>query len=755
MTVLRASIACLALGAMAIAPLAAAAQDVPAAASTAAVTRVRVTDRDSGVPIAGVELRCGADPVARTDSEGQAIVAGCTAAIDASLDDYANALVHTPLPTEVEIRLARQPALTDSVTVIGPGRGQADAGVPAQIGVTREELALRRSVTLDDPLRALQQLPGVGTSDELRAELSVRGSPFRQVGLVLDEVKSRLLVHTVRGVEQTGSVALLNGDLIDAVTLTSGSGPQRFGNTVGAELAVRTRTGRTDGWHGRVLAGAIASSGSVEGPLVRDRVTLIAGLRRSYASWLVRRVDPDVSGTFEFTDTQLKLDARLTDRQHVSAGLLAGASTYDERGRRTHANALDVGHNRTAMGTLAWQWVPGARWMVRQRVAGISSDYRNDNPDAAPLDDGSEHEWLSRTSVEWAPTASVSVDGAAQVQRFGSRGTSLVYDPDTRQPDPGVTYHGTQTMSGGHAHARWSPHRAVTVAAGARVDRVTDLAASMGGWTQAQVALTSSLVLSASVSRHTQAPDVWQRFGPAGTASLAFESARLIDAGVGWRRGGWSVLLTGYHRHEREGFDTPGRLFRIGANGRVTGGNPRAPWSNALKGSARGAEAVLRRQSAGGRLLRWSGWVGYGYGRMTQSGGGDPEFAGAFDQRHLVTVSLATRIGDAWDASASVRMATNWPYDGWFETATDGRIRLSRERNALRLPDYGRGDLRVRRRVTLPHGRLFLFAEVVNVANTRNLRQVSASIDVRTGAVSRLSERQLPIIPAIGAAFEF
>ena len=219
-------------------------------------------------------------------------------------------------------------------------------------------------------------------------------------------------MHTVRGVEQTGSVALLNADLLDAATLTPGAGPQRFGNTVGAELAIRTRAGRQDGFHGRAMASAIAATGYVEGPIGSDRVTFIAGLRRSYASWIVRRIDPDVSGTFEFTDGQAKLDARLGTRQSLSAGLLAGTSAYDERGRRTSPNALDLGKNETAMGTLAWQAQIGSQWIVRQRVAAISSRYRNENPDALPLDSGTEHEWLSRSIVEWAPTPSVSMDAA-------------------------------------------------------------------------------------------------------------------------------------------------------------------------------------------------------------------------------------------------------------------------------------------------------------------------------------------------------
>jgi hypothetical protein len=153
--------------------------------------------------------------------------------------------------------------------------------------------------------------------------------------------------------------------------------------------------------------------------------------------------------------------------------------------------------------------------------------------------------------------------------------------------------------------------------------------------------------------------------------------------------------------------------------------------------------------------VRWSGWIGYGYGRTAYESDIDPDFAGAFDQRHLLTLSATAQLGDRWDAAASLRLATNWPYEGWFEKDVDGRIRVSMQRNALRLPDYGRLDLRVRYRLPVPHGRLLLFAEALNATNATNYRQVSGSIDTRTFVVGRLSERQLPIIPAVGVAYEF
>ena len=132
-------------------------------------------------------------------------------------------------------------------------------------------------------------------------------------------------------------------------------------------------------------------------------------------------------------------------------------------------------------------------------------------------------------------------------------------------------------------------------------DRVVDLETFVGGWAQAQVALSSDFALTAAVGRHGQSPDVLQRFGPAGTADLAFETATLVDAGLAWRRGPWGLAINLYDRREANGLDTPERQFRLTPDGDLAGGNPRAPWENAWTGRARGAEVLLRRQSAPGR----------------------------------------------------------------------------------------------------------------------------------------------------------
>ena len=98
----------------------------------------------------------------------------------------------------------------------------------------------------DDPLRAVQVLPGVATTDDLRSEFSVRGSDFAHMGFTVDGFSTPHLLHTVRAVEDksgSGSVAMINSDILDDVTLLNGGYAQHSGDRTGAEVDFRLREG--------------------------------------------------------------------------------------------------------------------------------------------------------------------------------------------------------------------------------------------------------------------------------------------------------------------------------------------------------------------------------------------------------------------------------------------------------------------------------------------------------------------------------
>ena len=136
-------------------------------------------------------------------------------------------------PLDMTIRLSEGAgAYTERVTVSGSLRGESDSvpGAPRSTAASSRTCAAR---VLDDPLRAMQSLPSATATDDFYSEFAVRGNPFRYVGLVVDGVPTRYLLHAVNGISDGGSVAMINSETLGSVSLLPGSYPQRTGRHTG------------------------------------------------------------------------------------------------------------------------------------------------------------------------------------------------------------------------------------------------------------------------------------------------------------------------------------------------------------------------------------------------------------------------------------------------------------------------------------------------------------------------------------------
>ena len=79
----------------------------------------------------------------------------------------------------------------------------------------------------------MQSLPSATATDDFYSEFAVRGNPFRYVGLVVDGVPTRYLMHAVNGITDGGSIAMINSETLGSVSLLPGSYPQRTGPPAG------------------------------------------------------------------------------------------------------------------------------------------------------------------------------------------------------------------------------------------------------------------------------------------------------------------------------------------------------------------------------------------------------------------------------------------------------------------------------------------------------------------------------------------
>ena len=233
-------------------------------------------------------------------------------------------------PIDMTIRLSEGAgAYTERVTVSGSLRGESDS-VPGGTSLHGRELENLRGAVLDDPLRAIQALPSVTATDDFYSEFAVRGNPFRYVGLVVDGVPTRYLMHSVNGISDGGSIAMINSETLGSVSLLPGQLSPAHRPSDGRRGGLTTRDGSRDGFHGRAGLSGTSAAFLGEGPIAGGKGSWLASVRRSYLDYLIERIDPEAGFAFGFVDAQAKAVYDLTPRHQMSVTMLFGRAVFDE-----------------------------------------------------------------------------------------------------------------------------------------------------------------------------------------------------------------------------------------------------------------------------------------------------------------------------------------------------------------------------------------------------------------------------------------
>lgn len=646
-----------------------------------------------------------------------------------------------------------QNAYDESVIVRGDVFGARESGVAGQQSLGSAELRQLGGMTLDDPLRAVQALAGVSSTDDLYSELIVRGHGFQHLDYRLDGIPAGFLMHQIRLIEDGGSVSMINSDVVDHVSLLRGAYPERFGPRLGAELDFDSREGSRQRARYNLTASGTSASATAEGPLgTGARGSWLVSGRRSYLDLLLKRVLKDASIAFGFTDLFSKVVYDVSDTHQVQATIVAGRSLLDRAaeqvgdpfglGKATHAGWL---------ATAAWRHTISPRMTLTHRTFVLGESYRNDNGQSVTVAHGRARDLGYRMDVGFTPGTGRLVEAGVSIERQGQG-----QHHDFRVPGWRITggedFDTSTIAAGAYGQMHWT-HGNVTIAPGARADRLGltgDLVASP--WLQVEWQRPAGLTFVAGAGLHHQFPEIAQIAGRRGDSGLGPERAVHTDAGVEGRLGTalrWQV--TGYNRVERDLIDLPGQYFQL-VNGVVQSPSATSRFENRLKGSSRGIELMLQRKSPDAL----SGWVAYSFAHTDYTDRITGEtFDGDFDQRHTLTVFGRYLVSDRMSVNARWRYGSNRPIVGYFEQRPADEFFVGAARNAVRVPGYSRLDARFDRTYQWGARRLTLFAEVINVLNRENLRQVPPGIDRRTRQVFDPLKSMLPLVPSVGLTVEF
>ncbi|MEW6434665.1 MAG: TonB family protein [Myxococcota bacterium] len=163
-------------------------------------------------------------------------------------------------------------------------RGKRDKKEVVRRTISRDEVQ-KVPGTFGDPVRVIQNFPGVARAPFVLGQLIVRGANPAQTLTFFDGVEIPLLFHVA------GGPSVVNAEFLDRLDFFPGGFGARYGRAVGGVVDVQSRKGASDTWHGSAKIDLLDTALFFQAPIAKD-VSIAAAARRSYVDALIPLVLP-------------------------------------------------------------------------------------------------------------------------------------------------------------------------------------------------------------------------------------------------------------------------------------------------------------------------------------------------------------------------------------------------------------------------------------------------------------------------------
>ncbi len=203
-----------------------------------------------------------------------------------------------------------------------------------------------------DVMRAIQLLPGVMSAGEGNSGFYVRGGGPDQNLVLLDNAVVYNPGHLF------GFFSIFNGDIIKNTTLIKGGMPANFGGRSSSVLDISMKEGNMKKWHADGGIGILASRLTIQGPIKKEKCSVIVSARRTYVDLFSKALLKNYQGgslagnSYYFYDLNGKINYKFSDKDRLFLSGYFGrdAFSFKDQGGSFDAN-LKWG-NATA--TMRW-----------------------------------------------------------------------------------------------------------------------------------------------------------------------------------------------------------------------------------------------------------------------------------------------------------------------------------------------------------------------------------------------------------------
>jgi len=608
--------------------------------------------------------------------------------------------------------------------------------------------------TMQDPLKAVQSLPGIVTAGSLNGQILDRGNgPYDNLYLV-DRIPIGFPFHF-------SFFSTLDPDLVkDLDFYAGGSGPQ-YTDELGGVVDVTQRDPRNDRWGFRADVNAIMSQFGIEGPLTSDSSLALAA-RRSYVDLVIKNISSADYGTFNapvFQDYQVKYSWNPTPKTHFDFVALGSDDT--ESGDFTNVP------NVTSLGFPANVFVPG-NFSINLGYNSQGTNFKDTSDDHNLFTNTLYHtnfyfnlgeglglyghdslddvgDWFSWTHVFDDDTR---LEGGAHYDHYtNSLNAYFVALPGQGQPDFNV-YTAPKLLTNGSAPSNNADaylsqkfslfEKHLELAAGGDVEYLssdntpffaprvsgafhftpdTTLKASYGINYESAGQITGTDYLDSNFGNPSLAPEK-------SIYEIASLEQKITPEGL-------FIRVEGYNKDLSELFVS----------------DPNTIYDNNGSGYARGMEVLLRQPPT----ERFFGWVSYAFSDSERrNGDAQPLYLYDFDEPNVVTAVGNYKLNPGWDVGLKWTYATGRPYTpvtgAAYNSTYNAYIPSYGPVNSARLPDAARLDFSTSFKTVYDTWEWEIYLDILNVTANNNVLGYQSN----AAYTSQTAQTDVPFLPYFG-----
>jgi hypothetical protein len=225
-----------------------------------------------------------------------------------------------------------------------------------------------------DLIRTLQLLPGVTKGVEGSVDFFVRGGDADQNLVLLDDAIVYNSGHLF------GFMSVFNPDILGDVKMIKGGFPAYYGGRLSSVIDIKTNDAIPEKATFNGSVGVISSNLTITQPLIKDKLALKIGGRRTYIDQLLKFTgDPDLQLPYYFYDFNGRIDYKPSPQHSFYFSSYFGADILDIESQNPDSQgSSDFDINNTSL-SLGWKYLTPADNLFNLTLTNSRFSYIADN----------------------------------------------------------------------------------------------------------------------------------------------------------------------------------------------------------------------------------------------------------------------------------------------------------------------------------------------------------------------------------------